>query len=115
MLATRQSLNTLSARAPTSLFDPRRFRANFIFNVVGSDAAYPEQDWIGRELHVGDAVLKIVDTCPRCSMTTHATADLPRDTEVMRHLVKEADGNLGVYAKVVKQGEVRAGQTVTIV
>lgn len=115
MLATRQSLNTLSARAPTSRFDPRRFRANFIFNVVGSDAAYPEQDWIGRELHVGDAVLKIVDTCPRCSMTTHATADLPRDTEVMRHLVKEADGNLGVYAKVVKQGEVRAGQTVTIV
>ena len=96
MLATRQSLNTLSARAPTSRFDPRRFRANFIFNVVGSDAAYPEQDWIGRELHVGDAVLKIVDTCPRCSMTTHATADLPRDTEVMRHLVKEADGNRGV-------------------
>jgi uncharacterized protein YcbX len=115
MLATRQSLNTLSARAPTSRFDPRRFRANFIFNVVGSDAAYPEQDWIGRELHVGDAVLKIVDTCPRCSMTTHATADLPRDTEVMRHLVKEADGNLGVYAKVIKQGAVRAGQSVTVV
>jgi uncharacterized protein YcbX len=115
MLATRQSLNTLSVRAPTSRFDPRRFRANFILNVVGSDAAYPEQDWIGRELHVGDAVLKIVDTCPRCSMTTHATADLPRDTEVMRHLVKEADGNLGVYAKVIKQGAVRAGQSVTVV
>ena len=115
MLATRQSLNTLSARAPTSRFDPRRFRANFIVNVVGSDAAYPEQDWIGRELHVGDAVLKIVDTCPRCSMTTHATADLPRDTEVMRHLVKEADGNLGVYAKVIKHGTVKAGQSVTVV
>ncbi len=115
MLTTRQSLNTLSVRAPTSRFDPRRFRANFILNVVGSDAAYPEQDWIGRELHVGDAVLKIVDTCPRCSMTTHATADLPRDTEVMRHLVKEADGNLGVYAKVIKQGAVRAGQSVTVV
>jgi hypothetical protein len=59
-------------------------------------------------------VLKIIDTCPRCSMTTHATAELPRDTDVMRHLVTEAEGNLGVYAKVVRAGAVAVNQSITL-
>ena len=75
----------------------------------------PEQAWIGKELHMGDVVLKIIDTCPRCSMTTHATETLPRDTDIMRHLVTEAEGNLGVYAKVVRSGTIAQGQSVTVV
>jgi uncharacterized protein YcbX len=114
MLMTQQSLDTLSERAPNSAFDQRRFRANLLLEVEGTDEAFPEQSWIGKELHIGDVVLKIIDTCPRCSMTTHATGDLPRDTDVMRHLVSEAEGNLGVYAKIVKTGTVSAGQAVTV-
>jgi MOSC domain-containing protein YiiM len=48
-------------------------------------------------------------------MTTHATETLPRDTDIMRHLVTEAEGNLGVYAKVVRGGAITQGQTVTVV
>ena len=48
-------------------------------------------------------------------MTTHATGDLPRDTSIMRHLVKEADGNLGVYAKVVTPGTVKPGQILELI
>jgi MOSC domain-containing protein YiiM len=33
----------------------------------------------------------------------------------MRHLVKHADGNLGVYAKVVRGGKITQGQTVTLI
>ena len=47
-------------------------------------------------------------------MTTHATAELPRDTDVMRHLVTEAEGNLGVYAKVVRAGAVAVNQSITL-
>lgn len=114
MLMTQQSLDTLSEQAPNSAFDQRRFRANLLLEVEGTDEAFPEQSWVGKELHIGDVVLKIIDTCPRCSMTTHATGDLPRDTDVMRHLVSEAEGNLGVYAKIVKTGTVSAGQAVTV-
>lgn len=114
MLMTQQSLNTLAERAPNSVFDQRRFRANLLLEVEGTDDPFPEQSWIGKELHIGEVVLKIVDTCPRCSMTTHATGELLRDTEVMRHLVSEAGGNLGVYAKVVSGGSISAHQKVEV-
>jgi uncharacterized protein YcbX len=114
MLMTQQSLDTLNQRAPGSAFDQRRFRANLLLDVEGSNEPFPEQAWIGKELHIGDVVLKIIDTCPRCSMTTHATAELPRDTDVMRHLVTEAEGNLGVYAKVVRAGAVAVNQSITL-
>ena len=114
MLMTQQSLDTMSQAAPNSAFDEKRFRANFILDVRGSKDRFPEQAWIGKELHMGDVVLKVIDTCPRCSMTTHATDTLPRDTDIMRHLVTEADGNLGVYAKVICGGTIAQGQTVTV-
>ena len=47
-------------------------------------------------------------------MTTHETGDLPRDTDVMRHLVTEAEGNLGVYARVISGGSISANQTVEV-
>ena len=114
MLMTQQSLDTMSQAAPNSTFDEKRFRANFVLDVCGSTDRFPEQAWIGNELHMGDVVLKIINTCPRCSMTTHATHTLPRDTEIMRHLVTEAEGNLGVYAKVVRGGTITQGQSVTV-
>ena len=115
MLMTQQSLDTMSKAAPNSAFDAKRFRANFIFDVTDSTDRFPEQAWIGKELHVGDVVMKVLGTCPRCSMTTHATGSVPRDTNIMRHLVKQADGNLGVYAKVVRGGTVARGQIVKVV
>jgi len=33
----------------------------------------------------------------------------------MRHLVKEAEGNLGVYAKVVTAGTLKLGQTLEVI
>lgn len=114
MVMTQQSLDTLGAGAPNSVFDQRRFRANFLLDAGDADTPFPEQNWIGKTLHMGSMVLNIVETCPRCSMTTNATAELPRDTEVMRHLVKAADGNMGVYAKVVQSGTVSVDDTVQI-
>ena len=47
-------------------------------------------------------------------MTTHGFADLPEDPRVMRTLVKEAEGNLGVYATVEEPGEIRRADTVIL-
>jgi uncharacterized protein YcbX len=111
LLLTDTSLRTLEARHPDSRFDVRRFRPNLLLE-ADDDEGFPEEAWCGERLRVGDAVLRVAIRCPRCVMTTHGFEDLPKDPRVMRALVKEAGGNLGVYAEVETPGTVRVGDAV---
>ena len=47
-------------------------------------------------------------------MTTHGFADLPRDTNIMRQLVRNSEGNLGIYATVLSAGALTVGDAVTV-
>ena len=79
-----------------------------------SPDARASAEWIGKRLRIGGAVLSIRLTCPRCVMTTHGFADLPRDPRIMRRLVKAASGNLGVYGVVETPGDVRRGDSIQL-
>ena len=107
-LMTIQSLNTMQQRAPDSNFDVRRFRPNLLIESSSSDP-FPELDWIGKTFTIGEAAIDITFSSPRCSMTTHGFDDLPKDPTIMRALVREAEGNLGVYATIRQPGEVTVG------
>ncbi len=48
----------------------------------------------------------------RCSMTTQAVDELPKDPSVLRTIVRDANQNLGVYATVEAAGEVAVGDPV---
>lgn len=111
VILSLQSLEALAAAAPGSDIDVRRFRPSLLVDLPGQEG-FPEQAWIGRRLRVGDAVLSIQMTCPRCIMTTHGFADLAKDPRIMRSIVKAAEGNLGVYATVERAGEVRTAARV---
>lgn len=115
LLLSQASLCALGERAPGSDFDVRRFRPNLLVSDTVASARFPELDWRGRRLRVGEAVLEVVVECPRCVMVTHASDGLPRDPEVMRALVRETGGDLGVYATVETPGRVRAGDPVELV
>jgi uncharacterized protein YcbX len=108
LLLTRRSMQSLAGAGRELQIDVRRFRPNLL--VEGAESGrFPEQDWIGRRVRIGSAVLAIQSTCIRCVMTTHGFADVAKDPRVMRTLVKAADGNLGVYATVEQPGDVRRG------
>jgi MOSC domain-containing protein YiiM len=47
-------------------------------------------------------------------MITLPTADLPKDPTVLRTVVREADQNLGIYARIETPGVVHVGDPVTL-
>lgn len=114
MLLSEASLRRMSERCPGSRFDVRRFRPNLLLSETASDEPFPEQAWRGRRLRIGAATIRATIECPRCVMVTHGFADLPKDPGVMRALVREAGGNLGVYATVEEPGRVRVGDAVEL-
>lgn len=114
LLISTGSLAHLQAAAPEHVFDVRRFRPNLLVE-SHSDEPFPERAWAGRTLKIGSAVLEVTMSCPRCVMTTHGFAELPKDPGIMRTLVRQAGGDLGMYATVSVPGTVRVGDAVEIV
>ena len=93
-----------------SQFDVRRFRPNILVETV--ESGFPEKNWVGRRGEVGTAIVKVEVECPRCVMTTHGFSDLPKDPKIMRHLVKENSGNLGVYLSIEQPGVIAIGDSI---
>jgi uncharacterized protein len=114
-IVTDRSLETLAALAPRSEFDVRRFRPNVVVSVEQDlEGEFPEQDWIGRKLRIGDAEVEVTASCPRCVMVTRDLAELPPDRQVLRTIVRHADQNVGVYASVVRPGTLQMGAAITV-
>jgi uncharacterized protein YcbX len=114
LLLTGASLRRLAQLAPSSRVDVRRFRPNFVIETEDADAGFPELAWAGKRLRVGDAELSVGVACPRCVMITHGFDDLPKDPGLMRTLVREAGGSIGVYASVAEPGVVKLGDAVEL-
>jgi len=114
-ILTTSSLKTMSSFNSTAVWDVRRFRPNFVIATNEELRGLPEANWGGRNLKLGTMELHCEIPTTRCSMTTHAQNDLPKDASVLRSIVKEASQNLGVYASVVREGRVSEGDTVELI
>ena len=90
-------------------FEPQRFRPNILIDTPEAANGFVEQSWIGKTITIGDAQLAITGSCGRCVITTLAQGDLPKDNGILRTAVQYNEGNVGVYAKVVKGGTVKRG------
>ena len=113
LLTTTTALSTMQHLASDHAWDVRRFRPNILISTDVS-AGFPENDWAGREIAIGGARLKVEMACPRCIMATHGFDDLPKDPAIMRALLRENGGNLGVYATVTSPGSVAVGDVLEV-
>lgn len=120
---TTSTLAQLRASRPQSLIDERRFRMNVI---VGTSAVgFLENGWVNRNLGIGaTARLHVAMPDPRCVMTTLAQGDVPRDTEILRTLVRHNRIQVGsaglfpcagIYAVVAAGGTLRTGDPVVLI
>lgn len=116
MLMTTESMRTLQSLVPDSAIDLRRFRPNLLLELgeQGGEGAWPEIDWVGKRVSIGEVELEIVTPCPRCVMITRPVQELPADRSIMRTVVREAAQNIGVYAMVTTPGTVHVGDTITV-
>lgn len=103
-LITTATLDHLRSIAPASRFEPRRFRPNFVIQPTDTATGFVENGWIGKTLQLGNVLLKVSGPCPRCVMTTLSQGDLPKDPGVLRTVVQQNEGNVGVYAGVIRGG-----------
>jgi uncharacterized protein len=114
-LLTTATLDHLRGAYPPGRFDVRRFRPNLVVTPADGASGFVEDGWIGHTLAIGDAVrIRVTGSCARCVMTTLAQSDLPKDHGILRTAAQQNRANVGVYAAVVRGGEVRRGDPVRL-
>jgi len=74
---------------------------------------FAEDAWIGHTLAIGDELrLHITNPFGRCVMTTLAQGEFPKDSDILRTAIQHHQGQVGVYAAVVRGGTIRCGDRV---
>jgi hypothetical protein len=111
-LLTTASLAAMERLNTAAMWDVRRFRPNFFIETDEAIAGLVEFDW--RVVRLGSVELKCEMRTERCAMATNAQKGIPKDPSVLRSLVEVADQDLGMYASVVKTGEVHVGDVVEV-
>jgi hypothetical protein len=108
MIMSTSALESMRSALPDSIIDVRRFRPSVVIDTPGA-TGHPEFAWAGRTARLGDATIAFESPCPRCVMVTREVADLPADRSILRHIVRDLDQNVGVYARVVEPGTFATG------
>ncbi|CDX25494.1 MOSC domain containing protein [Mesorhizobium sp. ORS 3324] len=114
-LLTTASLARLKALHPEGVPDPRRFRPNIVVDMEPVEDSFPETEWIGRKLAVGDLLLTISEPCRRCGFTIIAQDGFDSDPGILRNLVRHNAHNLGVYCTVDRPARIEVGAKVRFV
>lgn len=119
-LITTAAVERISTLSPRGRVEADRYRPNVV--IATDEAGFPEDDWVGRKLHVGEEVeLEILAPSPRCAVPTLTHGALPRDVEALRtlsthHRIAVLDLDplpcAGVYAHVTRSGRIRTGDPV---
>ena len=93
--------------------DPLRFRANL--TVTGAER-WEERDWIGYDLAIGEARLRVEEPIERCAATNVDPNTATRDMNIPM-VLERGFGHVefGVYARVTTPGTIRPGDAITFI
>ena len=96
--------------------DLRRFRPNVVIETY-SPEPFEEDRWVGRTLMFGGdsgAALRVTMRDERCVMVNFDPDTAERDSAVMKTVVRLNENCAGVYGTVLRAGELRVDQVVTL-
>lgn len=101
--------------------DLRRFRPNVVIETHNVEP-FAENEWVGRTLMFAEgnrgadamAAIGVTMKDERCVMVNLDPDTAQKDSEVMKTVVRMNNNYAGVYGTVVRAGELRVGQAVTL-
>lgn len=108
-LVSEASVSELARVASLPGVDERRFR---MLITLERCRAHEEDEWMGRDLRVGEAVVHVLKRVVRCAATTHSPDTGRRDLDTLRLIQSYRGGKdveFGVEARVVAPGRVAVG------
>jgi uncharacterized protein len=114
-VVSRESIERLAAEAGEDGLDGRRFR--MLLEIEGV-RPHEEDEWIGTQVRVGEATIRLNGDVGRCAVTTHdpetglPTVDTLRALAAYRREGRKERLPLGVYGSVTLPGTVRVGDEV---
>lgn len=114
-LVSEASLAELARRAGRDAVDARRFRM-----LVGVEGCGPheEDEWLGRRVRLGEAVVLLHEQVARCAITTQNPDTGVPDLDTLRTIkayrgLRDGKGiDFGVFGEVAEPGRVRVGDAV---
>ena len=96
--------------------DSRRFR--MLIEIAGAETPHQEDTWLGREVAIGQVLVRVTRPDARCVITTQDPDTGKRDFPTL-HVIRQYRGlrdgrklDFGVYADVVRPGRVSVGDAV---
>lgn len=90
-----------------------RFRPNLLITTV-SDAPYPEDEWVGHVLRIGDAALRVDQRDSRCVVVNVDPDSGEPDAPLLKVVASHRRARAGVYGSTEHPGLVHVGDPVTI-
>lgn len=111
-LLTSATLAELQRLLPASVVHRARFRPNFLIKT--NETGFIENEWVNNEVALGSLKCQVYDDTRRCIMVALAQGDLPRDTDVIRMILKSNEGRAGVALKTMDSGMLRCGVDVKV-
>lgn len=110
---TTRTVAALGALAGAPL-DALRFRPNLLVEPCGTEDDFPEDQWVGAVLRIGDLRLRVDQRDHRCVMVNVDPRTSHRDPAVLRAIARERGACLGVYGSTVMPGRVRVGDRIVL-
>jgi hypothetical protein len=111
-LITTQSADGLGVLAGRGV-DVGRFRPNLLIDAHGGNA-FPEEDWTGATLRIGDALVRVDAPDQRCVVVNVDPTTAERDPIVFRTIARRRKARLGVYGTTARPGRVAVGDPVVV-
>lgn len=113
-LVSDASIEEIGRRGGRGAVDARRFR--MLLGVAGCDP-HEEDEWVGRSVQVGEAVVQLRGHVGRCAITTQNPETGIPDFDTLRMIkayrgLREGRLDFGVFGEVVEPGRVRVGDPV---